>query len=654
MKNLPEVVPLQYDQEELDYVNNDILLLRQMKEQFDRPYAELDGMNRAQYYEANRKADLSYIPPKSTKTDVRVVTGTTREKDTTLLSTLLNMNVEPDVTAFDTDDLMVAELGDDMTDMVKKTREIEDWHKKRPIIYREFIAQGDVFLLEQFTKDYQEVPLEKLKWDPIRDGVHKLSFKKRLELINAQCATKMIKGTHVYLGDMHTEYIEDQDAVALCMIVPRAIAQGRYGQWERWKNVPHTITHTGEFEYQQGIYNQHWAMFQTQPAFVSEVILFQKSGNRYQHYVNGIPMLPCNYPLTAIEPSGQIPMIQGKFEPISHFAISKSQPSKTKVDQAIIDEVTKLFVEGFRQKRKPPMGVKGDKVYSADIFEAGKMTPEVTDNTFFSILPPEAYRTDGSDFSFYEMIKSNINEKTTNEVYSGNGQDEVDTLGQAQIMKEQQMLRLGAALDGVVNMERRMAWCRINNIVANYTQPIGTERKEVENTVEYVKQYRKLSVKTTLEDGQPGMKVFRLTEEAFPDVTAIEKEEQELEERQGMPVRIVYLNPQMLRSLKFIWFILINPTPKSNDKLSQLMFVQNVTQAMNIFGPDALNMEYLKQRFAILINEDYTRFFKKMDIMQMFEMGLDAEEASGGAAPPTRTNTRTQNTATRPLEVAVR
>ena len=640
--NKPKLV---YSDAEKLVLNRDIQIMCDLRETFMRKYPELDDMNRAQYYESNRKKDLSYIPAKKNKQETRIVTGTTREKDTTLLSTLLNLNAVPDVTAFDEEDMVVAELGDNMSDLIKKSREVEDWQKKRPIIYREMISQGDVFVEETYIEEFRDVPLERVEWNPLTDGVSELSFKHRLKKIHSGCSSRMVRGNMVYLGDMTIEYIEDQDIVAVCTIIPRGVAMSRYSQWERWKYVPEVIDTVDNLEHAAGLYSQNWSMFNTDKHSVSEVRLWVKSANHYAIYLNGIPMLPCNYPMTSLWPSGDLPWAQGKLEPISGFAISKSQPSKTKVDQEVIDELTTLMIDGIRQQRKPPMGYSGDKVFSPGIFLAGSMTQNVSKNTFHSILPPEALGLSNSEFSFYNLIKESINEKTTNEVYSGQGQGDVDTLGQAEIMQQQQLQKLGAAMDGVVNLERRLAWLRIDNVIFNWTAPLDSSLEEVqEGVLGRVNNYRKLSVDTSLEDGQSGIKAFRFQDQDFPEVEDVYQEEERLTKEQGKAVRIKYINPEVLRSKKYKWFIIVNPTPKSNDKLSQLLFVQNVRVALELFGPEALNLDYLKQRFAIMINEDYNKFFVQMNIMDMLQQGLAGTigDTAEGSPPTPQRRTNTQ------------
>lgn len=593
--------------------------LQLARDQRDRYHPELDNMTYVEYYESNRRKDLSFIPPKKNKQDVRIVTGLTREKDTTLLNALLAMDLEPDITAFDSEDMVVNELGDNMSDMVQKSREIEDWDKKRSTIYRELITQGDVFVQELWTEDFRNVPLSEVTWDPTKDGVSDYSMRERLQKVFEGAEVRMVNGKKVYLGNIRTQFVEDQHLVAVLNVYPRDVAKARYGQWERWKNVPRTIDTMTTF-YDDGTTYKDWNLVSlTDADRVAEIMVYWKEKNRFMILLNGVMMLPIDYPLTAISPSGEIPIAQGKLEPISDFAYSKSQPSKTKVDQEVLDEITKLMIEKTRQSFKPPMGNRGKKVYSQNIFLAGKITSDIQEGELFPILKDISMGVTAPEFQFYKTIKESIDEKTTDPTMAGDQGDENITATQTIELKNKQMMSLGLSLDGIVNLERRMTWNRIQTILCYWT-------KEIEPSVDNVKQgiwdgHRSFAVSTTVDDGQTGTKIFRMSKKDYPTVEDHQQEEDKLSKDHGQPTRIVYLNPQMLREIKYKWFIVVKPRPKSNDKLTQLMFIQNLQQAIGLFGPQSINQEYAKQRYAIIIGEDYSKLFTKMSIQQMLQTG---------------------------------
>lgn len=608
--------------DELESRNHDIMVMQSMRYDRDRPHPELDNMTTIEWYESNRKKDLSYLPPKKNKQDVRISSGLTRDKDTTLLSTMLGMNFVPNVTAFDKEDLIINELGDNMGDLVKKTREIENWQKKRPIIYRELISQGDVFVQEMYVEDFREMPLDQIEWDPAQDKIGDFSIRTRLQKIFSGCAVRMVNAKKIYVGNTRLEYVEDQDAVAVLNLYSRQAAYSRYASWERWENIPTSLV-TMDYAWDGKTYKDWNLVTLNNEGMVAEIMLYQPKKNRFQIYLNGTPMLPADYPMTAICPSGEIPLAQGKLEPISDFYLSKSQPSKVKIDQEVLDETTKLMIEGMRQGRKPPTGSKGKRVIGPDIFIAGKITPDLKEGDIFPLLANPGLNQ--SDFMFYNLIKQGIEDKTVNNAYSGDS-SKLDTLGQAQQDKEQQMMKLGLAMDGVVNLERRLTWLRIYNFVENMTKKYD---EHIDNIREGIQgEYRKFTVNTSLESGQKGIKMFRFTNaEKYPPLRDHQQEESKLTKKYGQDVRVIYMDPDKLRILQCVWFIVIVPTPQSNDILTQLMFVQNVEKAIEIFGPDSINADYLKQRFSILIHEDYNKFFKKMSITEM------AQQISGGGAP---------------------
>lgn len=626
-KVIPDVIKTpNLTPDELEDRNHDIMIMRAMQFDRDRAHPELDGMTHIEYYESNRKKDLSYLPPKTNKQDIRITSGLTREKDTTLLSTLLSMNFVPTVTAFDKDDLVVNELGDNMGDLVKKTREIENWQKKRPIIYRELIAQGDVFVQEMYVEDFREMPLDQVNWEPTTDKIADFSIRTRLQKLFSGCAVRMVNAKKIYVGNTRLEYIEDQDAVAVLNIYSRQAAYSRYAIWERWANIP-TALYTMNYAWDGKTYKDWNLVTLNNEGMVAEIMLYQPKKNRFQIYLNGTPMLPAKFPMTAICPSGELPLAQGKLEPISDFYLSKSQPSKIKIDQEVLDETTKLMVEGMRQGRKPPLGSRGKKVLSPSIFIAGKVTPDIKEGDVFPLYDKFGLNT--ADFSFYNLIKTGIEEKTINKAYEGDTKD-VNTLGQAQQDKEQQMLKLGSSLDGVINLERRLTWLRIYNFIENMTKKYDAHVDSIREGIDG--QYRKFTVNTALENGQKGIKLFRLQTDKYPAVADQQKEEKQLEDKYGQEVRIVYMNPEMLRSIKYSWFIIIVPTPSSNDLLTQLMFIQNVEKAIEIFGPESINADYLKQRFSVLIHEDYNKFFKKMTVQDMLA------QQNGGLSNPAAQN----------------
>ncbi len=649
-EKIPELI---LNDEERRVRNADIQKMVDMQQERDKPAPELDDMTVTEYYESNRKKDLTYIPPKRSKNDIRIVSGITREKDTTLLSSILDLNLEPNITAFDNEDMVVAELGDSMSDLVKKSREIEEAQMNRSSIYRELISQGDVFVEELWVDEYRPVPLSKIDWNPIKDEADKLEYTKQIKKVFSGCKARLVNVKKIYPASTKIENIKDQPYVAIVNYHKRSKMEARYGQWKRWKYVPKNVTNTNYLPDMATMYKD-WNMLGVKDGEVCEIKLWIPVENRVQVYLNGIPMMPCNYPLTALVPSGELPLSQGKLEPITDFWLSKSQPSKTKVDQEVIDELVRNFVIGSRQTRKPPMGNTSRKVLGSNVFDPGRITPSLAKDQLFPLLPQASQQINPSEFSFYQLMKDQLSDKSMNEVYSGtqDAQD-VNTLGQAQQMKAAQMLKLALAIDGAINLERQMAWHRIQNILLNYTKPISEEVDDVRGGI--IKKYNNLSVETSLEDGQSGLKMFRFQDTAYPSPRDVEHEERQLTKKHGQEVRIVYMSPEQMRAIRYFWYITVNPTPKSGDQLAKMVFVQNIQTAAGLFGLDSLNLDYLKQRYAIMTDENVDKMFLNKQMMQMMQQAQQQQQGQPGQqGTPTAQAGQAQQAGRKPLQAMVR
>ena len=122
-----DIVSIEYTPKELDYRDELIKKLNKANNQRNAEYTELDDMNYLTYYERNKKAANSYIPPKNDPEDTRIVTGITHEKELSLLSSMLQYEFEADIEAYDDADLKITELGNTMQDLIKKSRGIEIW-----------------------------------------------------------------------------------------------------------------------------------------------------------------------------------------------------------------------------------------------------------------------------------------------------------------------------------------------------------------------------------------------------------------------------------------------------------------------------------------------------------------------------------------------
>ncbi len=624
MEQDQEVKPIDYTDEEKSYRNELIRKLQRARDERESPHAQFDGMTYSEYYDFNEKADQSYIPPKRNKEDKRIVTGLTHEKDSTLLSTLLNFNLQADIKAFDENDIEINEIGESMEDMERKSRRMEDYDLKRPLIYRELLAQGTVFVEEMWREQFS--PVKPINGElPADMAINQITWTERIKQTYAGAEVNLLKGTKVYLGDIRQFFMALQPYVFTKEVVSYDRAKTIYGEWERWKHVPRKIQRATPETNDDGTTTfGDWSLGDMQKDQV-EVIKFQdKWSNEYQIMLNGVMMLPIKFPLTAISPSGEYTITKGDLDPRPHFAYSKSIPAKTKVDQAVLDEFLKLMILKTQQSFKPPMANNTKRVLSKNIFLPATITNDIREGTLTPLI--ETRGVTPAEFSMYQLIKEQIDNKTVTPAFAGETQTGQQTATEILENKKQQMLKLGLTLDGVLNLERQMSWMRIYTIIDKWTLPMD---KRVDQTREnLVDVYRTISIDGDFENGQRGTKRIKFTIDT--NVSSDDLHSREVAEgKQGHEIREVLINPQGLRQLKAKWFIQMVPTEKNGDTLARILFVQNIQEAIAIFGPESLNMDYLKQRFATIISEDASKMFNDDVVVKQLLQNRQEEAARG-------------------------
>lgn len=638
---------VKYSPEELKCRSELITLCSQSRDDREAPHPEFDEMTYSQAYDTNKRADMSYIPPKKNKVDKRIVTGYTREKDNTLLSALLSYNFQPDITVYDDDEMIFPTLGNHFEDLVKKSREIEQYDTMRPLIYRELIAQGDVFVEEIWQCIYFPDIKNDNDWQP-GDKIESAKFEKQVKPRKMErAAVKLHQGKNVYLGSFWQDDYNKQDMVFTYELLPRAVAEKIYGTWDRWDKVPDEVDNTLVIM-DQGITYYDWNLSRAPKNMIGVLKIQRKFQNRYMIMLNGVMMLPHDFPLTEISPDGDYTIQHQPLEGIVGCAYGKGQPAKTKVDQAVHDEFLRMLILREEQAGAPPMGFRGKKVLSPNIYSPGKITNNMRKDDLFPILP-NSTGLNNADFSMYQLIKTMIDEKTINATFAGQDQPEKGqvTLGQIQIEKQQQLLKLGLNFDAVKNLEKKLVWARIGNMIMNYAKPIDRKANAEEQVIEEL--YRQFSMETTLADGQKGIKVFEFTDEEFPEIREHQKEEQALGDKYGKPVEKVYFNgPEFMKLLKYRWIVNIVPTQEDSDQIKGQLFVENYEMAKILFGPESLNYEYGKQRFAIHIKEDPTRYFLEdggagvMNMLAASSGMVGAPNGAGGGSPAGKSGFKVQ------------
>ncbi len=602
--------------------------LCQMRDQLRRPLTEFDDKTFLQAYEENRKADLGYNPDIDESTDFRVTTGLTREKDTTILSTLLNFNLQPNITAFDTDNNIIAELGGEMEDLVKKSRELEVYPEKRQDIYRELVAQGAVYA-EEVYKEVRILKRYDTDWTPTMKIADFKGDNTPIYDIEGKCEVTLHLGKYVMYSSMNEPEVQNNATFALYEEVDRDVAEAIYGKWDRWELVPDECTAESPFKVNDdgttgSDYN--WNTYKVGKGKVGITKIYKRFANRHQILLNGVMMLPIEFPMTKVSPSGLYPIAKGLGERIPNFSVGKGIPAKTRVDQKLYDIVLRAMVGKAWQSYRPALGNRSGNVLSRDIVNANTITHGIKPNDIFTLLPQQLLSISQGDISMFEIMKEVINEKSVTDSYAGQTVSGDATATEVVNQQKQTMLKLAALIDGVRALERRLILLRIYNIIANWTtyseHPLYEDVVEVVEGVETItgrkisatekeRKYKQYSVNTSFRDGKKGTKVTEFIGEdtELPSVREQIDMEEEMKKDYGNEVRLSYINAEWLRALEAIWNVDVIVSPDNDDQMQLLMFIDNITRVANLFGVQVFKQDYVLQRIANKMNEDYDNLF---------------------------------------------
>lgn len=568
-------------------------------------WSELDDMDYLTWYRTNQAADNAYVPPKLNSQDVRVVTGTTHEKGNTLLSALLNYNFEAQFVPFDENDMPNYELGQTMASLVKKSREMEDWDRKRPYVYRELLAQGTVNVLETWFEERVREKAIKKGWAAEHDPSKFKLDKDEIKTLPGRGESTLLSGTQVFYGNIREPNIAKQPFVYTVEIMPYEVAKMIYGNFFRWNSVPrkcvNTLNGMGNW-----IQFRDWSLMTSRYNYVEVIRCFDKPNNCYQLFLNGVPMFGCYFPLTEVSPSGEYPIAKGDSEVMAFFAYAKSIPAKTKVDQAVMDEFMRLAILKQQFAALPVWANNtGKQVRRSMLVPAGVIND--IDPTKLVPLFEQNGMTQ-SDIAFFEYMREIMESKSVNNVMSGDAQKDQTATATIEL-KKAQMMKLGQLVWGVVQLERQMAWLRNWNHLVHLTKP-QMEYYDA-NAKKIVQKYRSFTVEDTLEDGREGLKLISMDPMMAQNATGpqLMLEEELLTRKYQKPVRTYYVDPEALREMKYTWHCSVQPTEEASSALDRTLFVQNVAQAKQLFGPMSTNDAYIKRRWAIQMKENPDEFW---------------------------------------------
>lgn len=599
----------------------------------EAPHPQFDGMTYLQYNESNEKADNAYIPPKKNKIDKRVVTGITRQKDNTLISLMLGMNFQPQVRVFDEDDQELLDMSIVYTDLLKKATILENFSDKLPQIYRQLFSQGNVFVRERYIERFKKIKvLNNTK--SFNDTEWKEIYEKEYD----GCESEIIDGKKVFLGNIHEPDISKQPYVIVVQHVPREAIESIYKDFDNWKYVPRScskVNATAVSRINDTIFGDF--AFSDVPNNNVEVIeYFDKPNNEYNIMLNGVLMLKSGFPMSHpyISPSGEYPISKGDLNLFNGFAYAKSIPADTKFSEEILNQQFRIMNIKSEQSAFTPTGNMSGKLLNESIYYPGKITSDVSRRDLEPLIDNPGITN--SDFSYFQLLESIISNQSISKSLEGMQMGST-TATQYLDQIKQNFKKLGISIDSVVSIHKKIAYLKLWNILTNWTERIDTKIDASDNTIKNV--YRKFSVEREY-DGKKGMHVIEMTDDTeLPesddeeenktiqsDISYMVKEYEDSKSKDnGVEYRISLINPTMLKSMKYKFYIEVIPGETDSSTLRQMTLIKNITDAANIFGMQSLNVEGLKKEFSKTIGIPFEQFFNPLASIEVQQQQVSPE-----------------------------
>ncbi len=260
----------------------------------------------------------------------------------------------------------------------------------------------------------------------------------------------------------------------------------------------------------------------------------------------------------------------------------------------------------------------------------GKITYGVQAGTLVPINDKETQGLTSAEMGMITELKTSIDAEDMPKPPAGTGKMNV-----AQILEFQREVKLmiGLVVFSVSMLEWKLAWLRLENLLKNWFNPEDTELDEARQEIR--NKYRSVTVNRPVAGEGMGVRMVIPTKK-IPSPEATMQTEDILSKEQGMPVRIIFLDPDEVKSSKLCWQIVIIPREQRTSETQKLLFRAEMADAMPL-QPD---MEYVREKFANTWGENP----KKMFPNPFNAMPQDGENAgedngeNGAGAPPKPSN----------------
>ena len=607
-EEIREVKTLEYTNEQSEYLGSLKKRLTDAKSIKEGSHEEFNGLSYKQYHEANEAGANTSIKVTKNKGEKNFQSGTLRQKIFALLSAINNLNLSPDIMAYDETDIEISELGGALEDIMEKVNVLDGDEEKRMLRQYELLKQGTVFVEDAWMDKW----IKEKKFTKKFDGIDATWTEKDIKE-SSRPERNIISGLSVFLGDIRQYDITMQPYIFTVEYITKEDAEATYGKWKMWENVPTSLVNFSE-----DVTDFNWRLEAEEYNDKVEVIKYQDlPNNEFQIIVNGVPMLPMGYPMPWEYRGYSI--AQQNLEPIKeNFAYGKSFIFRSKDIVSLLDEMMKLAILKTQKSFLPPYFNVSGRVISRDVLMPGNLSMNVKPGDIQPATLDESKGVTNAEFGMINQLTEFVNANTVSPTFQGQKEEGTITATQTLALQRQSQTMMGLVILSMSLLEQKLAVKRLMILLERWFDPIDATFDETRNKLK--NKYRVVSSRKQIRKNGEGIQMIVPSDD---DISRemIEENENSMRLSTGKPTKIIVINPEMLKQAKLTWNIVVNAKERNSSELSKLMFKDMLISGMNMGFQ--FNMDYVQNRYAEMYNEDSSKLFQKQQLQM-------PEEEQGG------------------------
>lgn len=600
----------------------------------DKKHPELENKTIKEYYDENERLGNSWTEKKEFDEGIVISSGTVEQKLFTVAAEINRLNLTAEVHAFDQSDKEIWNIGVALGDAIDKTEKLEMDKEQKLLRVVELLKQGTCFVQETFTTQYKK---EKILTTPFSGKIKGNEWGTKVIKAFDGPKRNILYTPGVYLGDTHCLNPDNQPFIFTVKVSSYNEVESRFGQkdtngkniWERWENVPKAKVNVLTEDNISNIKtNDGFSLLGSNEGRVEEVHYMDRFADEYQIFLNGIPMLPIGFPLSAIFPGGRYPITYQVLQPINpFFAYGRSFVARTRRASDLLDEVLRLLILKTRKSIHPPYANISGKVISSKSLMPGRITMGIDPNSLQAI-GQESQGATAAEFQMYRQLQDNIDKNTVSPQIQGQQSKSGTTAFEINVLTKQAQKVISLMVFSTALLEQKIAYLRLDNIIGRWLDPVGEVWDE--NRKKLVKKFRGISREAGIDGRGNGTRQTILTEGELPSGEEIMEQEDFIDtptptigrrktrEELGMkPIQMIYLKPVELRNARYVFFIEVDSKPEDTENSAKMAFMDELRniQALTALGSQP-NVEALEEEYARVYKRQKEKMFKKIQPMQ--------------------------------------